>query len=92
MSIKSHKPKAKRQPVEEEDDVMPRRQRRKMTLAQLEQRVQRRKAKAGGKSVLGTINNVISHLGKAAQYANRDMSKQASKMPSQRDINKMLWG
>jgi hypothetical protein len=90
--LKSHKPK--RVTVGGEDDIeesAPRRH-RKMTLAQLEQRVKRRKSATGKGGIMSRLNNIMKNTGPALQRMNRGMNKSTRSMPSEKDVNKMLWG
>ncbi len=86
--IKSHKVR-RAAPVEDESEsVTPQRRRRKMSLAQLEQRVQRRRASGGIKGVLGVLKNFSTGL----QRMNQTLNKQSRRMPAERDINRQIWG
>lgn len=88
--VKSHKPSRHVDSEDAEQDVeisRPRR-RRKMTLAQLEQRVKKHRVS----STSGKVTSMLRGVGVALTKLNSGTTQSARKMPSERDINKSLWG
>ncbi len=90
MALKSHRPRKRKQEVDDIDEQpqQPVRRRRKMTLSQLEKRVARRRVSNG----VGGAVGFLQRLNQGMQRLNQEMAKQSKKMPSDRDINRQIWG
>lgn len=63
------------------------------TLAEMKQEIKRRK-RAQRKKVdwVGGAMKVVRGMGKATKYLDKSLTDQARKMPSEKDLNKELWG
>lgn len=83
MALKSHKVRQQ----DESATLIAAERRRHTSLSDLERRVQykRRGRKRSGGSVLKGI-------GKAIQSLNKSTAEQARRMPSDKDVNKWMWG
>jgi hypothetical protein len=89
--IKSHKP-GRRAAVGGalDEGEAPERHYRKLTLAQLERRVKKRKA--GKTGVLGVLSNIVKNAGPAMQRMNQGMANSTKNMPNSKQITDYLWG
>ncbi len=89
MGLKSHRPRKQRQMDDiDEQPQQPVRRRRKLTLEQLEKRVARRRVSNGVGGVVGMLQRINQGMGRL----NQEMAKQSKKMPSDREINRQIWG
>lgn len=87
MALKSYKPPGAGRATSNEDEE-PRKRYRKMTVAQLEQRLRRRRQHTAG----GKVTNVLKGLSRGITTLNQNMAQQAKKMPNDSEVNKQIWG